>query len=84
MFLIGVNQIMLKKSVLPKGLITLFIAIALSILMGKYPAVTAPSQDSSNSNTQKEKVSFNPPSVEDNGAPAGVDRGDFSSLMFCL
>ena len=44
------------------------------ILINTEP-ITARSQDSSNAPTTPEKIRFNPPPVEDNGAPGGRQKG---------
>ena len=63
---------MFNKLFSQKRLISLSMAIALSIFLGKYSAITAQSQ---NSNKRTEIVSFNPPTPEDNGAPSGKREG---------
>ena len=63
---------MLKKTIFSKGLITLFTASALFIFLAKYSVIPAQSQNLSN-NTKT--IFFNPPTPEDNGAPAGSREG---------
>ena len=60
-----------KKSVLQKALISF--AITLSIFSGESSELSAQSQNLSNKTI--EKVSFNPPTPEDNGAPGGNREG---------
>lgn len=62
-----------KKSVWHK--VSIAIVITLFILTGKSGVIAAQSQDSTENSTQKTTVSFNPPTVEDNGAPAGIREG---------
>lgn len=63
---------MFNKLFSQKRLISLSIAVALFVFIGKYSAITAQSQ---NSNNRTEIRSFNPPTPEDNGAPSGKREG---------
>lgn len=63
-----------NKNLSRKKVISL-IAIAILSSIIKFPITAAYSQDSHHNDSGKEKISFEPPPVEDNGAPAGNREG---------
>ncbi len=65
---------MISKKLLSQK-VSLVIVITLFILTGKFGVIAAQSQDLTDKNTEKKTVTFNPPTVEDNGAPAGIREG---------
>ncbi len=65
----------LKKSSYRKVIISLTVSFSLLLILINTEQIVARSQDSNSTTFVPEKVVFNPPPVEDNGAPGGRQKG---------
>ncbi len=65
----------LIKSFSLKSIISFTVSFSLLVILINFQQITARSQNSANNTTTPEPVIFNPPPVEDNGAPGGRQKG---------